>query len=180
MAKACAWVSRTLCNCAGVRAAPTSPHAFADAASCPHPPYAPIDALLPRPSAPNKLNYPLPCLSSYRLTPPLQVESLDLLEPHVDEKNFSRTCLYLTSCCAYLPEPDDAAVLRLALRIYTTRWGWEGAGVGRCGGAGAAALSWYQAGAGDKEERARGHHQMGPGRGGAGHAGTVCVCRCLL
>ncbi|KAG2434205.1 hypothetical protein HXX76_007931 [Chlamydomonas incerta] len=48
----------------------------------------------------------------------LEVESLDLLEAHVDEKNFGRTCLYLTSCCAYLPEPDDAAVLRLALRIY--------------------------------------------------------------
>lgn len=46
------------------------------------------------------------------------MESLDLLEAHVDEKNFGRTCLYLTSCCAYLPEPDDAAVLRLALRIY--------------------------------------------------------------
>ncbi|GLC40481.1 hypothetical protein PLESTB_000708900 [Pleodorina starrii] len=57
----------------------------------------------------------------------LEVESLDLLESHVDEKNFGRTCLYLTSCCAYLPEPDDAAVLRLALRIYTTQARWHDA-----------------------------------------------------
>ena len=29
------------------------------------------------------------------------------------------TCLYLVSCCAYLPEPDDAAVLAVAHSIYT-------------------------------------------------------------
>ncbi|EFJ39963.1 26S proteasome regulatory complex [Volvox carteri f. nagariensis] len=57
----------------------------------------------------------------------LEVESLDLLESHVDEKNFGRTCLYLTSCCAYLPEPDDAAVLRLALRIYSSQQRWHDA-----------------------------------------------------
>ncbi|KXZ55777.1 hypothetical protein GPECTOR_2g1327 [Gonium pectorale] len=57
----------------------------------------------------------------------LEVESLDLLEAHVDSKNFGRTCLYLTSCCAYLPEPDDAAVLRLALRIYTGQARWHDA-----------------------------------------------------
>ncbi|GIL54030.1 hypothetical protein Vafri_9585 [Volvox africanus] len=57
----------------------------------------------------------------------LEVESLDLLESHIDEKNYGRTCLYLTSCCAYLPEPDDAAVLRLALRIYSGQKRWHDA-----------------------------------------------------
>jgi hypothetical protein len=28
----------------------------------------------------------------------------------VDDKNFARTCLYLTSCCTYLPEPEDTQV----------------------------------------------------------------------
>ena len=32
-----------------------------------------------------------------------------------------RTCLYLTSCCSYLAEPDDAAVLRTAYDIYLQR-----------------------------------------------------------
>ncbi|KAG2494897.1 hypothetical protein HYH03_006832 [Edaphochlamys debaryana] len=57
----------------------------------------------------------------------LEVESLDLLEAHVDDKNYGRTCLYLTSCCAYLPEPDDAAVLRLSYRIYTAQHKWHDA-----------------------------------------------------
>ena len=48
-----------------------------------------------------------------------QVEQLAWLKQHVDEKNYSRTCLYLLSCCAYLPEGDDVAVLRTAYDIYT-------------------------------------------------------------
>lgn len=40
----------------------------------------------------------------------LQVERLDLLSSHVDATNFARTCMYLVSCCHYLPEPDDALV----------------------------------------------------------------------
>lgn len=48
----------------------------------------------------------------------LEVEALELLAPHVDDKNYARTCLYLTSCSAYLPEPEDADVLRLAMELY--------------------------------------------------------------
>lgn len=49
----------------------------------------------------------------------LEVERLDLLEAYCDDKNYARTCLYLVSCCSYLPEPDDAAVLKVAHAIYT-------------------------------------------------------------
>jgi 26S proteasome regulatory subunit N1 len=41
----------------------------------------------------------------------LQVDQLDLLSEYVDGGNYSRTCLYLTSTSAYLPEPDDRLVL---------------------------------------------------------------------
>lgn len=40
---------------------------------------------------------------------------------HVDDKNYVRTCLYLTSCCAYLPEPDDQKV-----RVCGRCWGAGG------------------------------------------------------
>lgn len=49
----------------------------------------------------------------------LEVERLDMLEALCDDKNYGRTCLYLVSCCSYLPEPDDAAVLKVAHAIYT-------------------------------------------------------------
>ncbi len=42
----------------------------------------------------------------------LEVERLDDLSQHVDEKNYARTCLYLASCCSYLPEPDDQKASR--------------------------------------------------------------------
>lgn len=48
----------------------------------------------------------------------LEVERLDLLPGFVDDKNFNRTCLYLVSCCNYLPEPDDNTVLEIAHNIY--------------------------------------------------------------
>uniref|UniRef100_A0A061RYU3 26S proteasome non-ATPase regulatory subunit 2 homolog n=1 Tax=Tetraselmis sp. GSL018 TaxID=582737 RepID=A0A061RYU3_9CHLO len=48
----------------------------------------------------------------------VEVERLDMLEAHTDEKNYSRTCLYLVSCCHYLPEPDNMTVLRTAYNIY--------------------------------------------------------------
>jgi 26S proteasome regulatory subunit N1 len=48
----------------------------------------------------------------------LEVERLDLLQQHVDEKNYGRTCLYLVSCCNYLPEPEDTTVLECAHSIY--------------------------------------------------------------
>ena len=40
----------------------------------------------------------------------LEVDQLEQLEAYVDDNNFARTCLYLTSCCTYLPEPEDTQV----------------------------------------------------------------------
>ena len=48
----------------------------------------------------------------------LEVEQLGWLEQHVDEGNYVRTCLYLVSTCAYLPEADDRTVLHVAYSIY--------------------------------------------------------------
>lgn len=42
-----------------------------------------------------------------------------MLLEHADDKNSARTCLYLVSCCNYLPEPDNVLVLRTAYDIYT-------------------------------------------------------------
>lgn len=41
-----------------------------------------------------------------------QVEQLPSLLQYVDEANYGRSCLYLVSTCAYLPPPDDVAVLQ--------------------------------------------------------------------
>ena len=49
----------------------------------------------------------------------LETEKLEWLVQHVDAKNYARTCLYLTSCCAYLPEDDDSKVMQTAYQIYT-------------------------------------------------------------
>lgn len=49
----------------------------------------------------------------------LEVETLDLLVEAVDEANCSRTCLYLLACEAYLPVPEDKAVLRAAFTAYS-------------------------------------------------------------
>ena len=49
----------------------------------------------------------------------LETEKLEWLVQHIDAKNFARTCLYLTSCCAYLPEDDDSKVMQTAYQIYT-------------------------------------------------------------
>jgi len=57
----------------------------------------------------------------------LEVDKLDWMLEHVDEKNFRRACLYLVSCCSYLPEPDDAAVLQTAYHIYTKLKQWPDA-----------------------------------------------------
>eukprot|EP00887_Chlorella_sp_A99_P000106 scaffold16.g106.t1 len=48
----------------------------------------------------------------------LEVERIGELEAYADEKNYQRTCLYLQGCSPYLPEPEDATVLRTAYRIY--------------------------------------------------------------
>jgi hypothetical protein len=57
----------------------------------------------------------------------LEVERLDLLAQHVDEKNYGRTCLYLVSCCHYLPEPEDTSVLECAHAIYLKLAKWHDA-----------------------------------------------------
>ena len=49
----------------------------------------------------------------------LEVEKIDLIVASVDEGNCTRTCLYLLACAAYLPEPEDSAVLRAAFDSYT-------------------------------------------------------------
>ena len=48
----------------------------------------------------------------------LEVEELGWLEQYVGADNYRRTCLYLTSTSAYLPEPDDMTVLHTAYSIY--------------------------------------------------------------
>lgn len=47
----------------------------------------------------------------------LEVEQLQQLEAHVDDRNYARTCLYLVSCCTYLPGPED-------MQVTWGRW-WE-------------------------------------------------------
>lgn len=48
----------------------------------------------------------------------LEVEKLGLLLEHVNDANYGRTCLYLFGCANYLPEPEDATVLKTAHAIY--------------------------------------------------------------
>ncbi|KAJ1686581.1 hypothetical protein LUZ63_017971 [Rhynchospora breviuscula] len=48
----------------------------------------------------------------------MEVEDLDLLVEHVDNSNFKRACLYLTSSASYLPSPDDVLALDIAYTIY--------------------------------------------------------------
>lgn len=49
----------------------------------------------------------------------MEVDSLELLVDQIDTPNYNRTCLYLTSCASYVPEPDDMLVLEVAYKIYT-------------------------------------------------------------
>ena len=48
----------------------------------------------------------------------LEVEKLDVLLSNVTDANYARTCLYLFSCANYLPEPEDAIVLKTAHSIF--------------------------------------------------------------
>jgi len=48
----------------------------------------------------------------------MEIERLDLLEEYVDANTYNRVCLYLTSCVSYVPEPEDAALLNSAIRIF--------------------------------------------------------------
>ncbi|KAJ8905956.1 hypothetical protein NDN08_002457 [Rhodosorus marinus] len=52
----------------------------------------------------------------------MEVECLsthpEILADCVDEKNFERVCLYLTSCSNYVAEPEDAQILNTACSLY--------------------------------------------------------------
>lgn len=48
----------------------------------------------------------------------MELEAADKLVQFVDEKNFDRVCLYLTSCVNYVSEPDDVKILQAVLAIY--------------------------------------------------------------
>ncbi|CDI98389.1 26s proteasome regulatory particle subunit [Echinococcus multilocularis] len=48
----------------------------------------------------------------------MEIENLDFLENYTTELNFQRVCLYLISCAAYIPDPDNVKVLRCAENIY--------------------------------------------------------------
>ena len=63
-----------------------------------------------------------------------QVEQLSLLLQYVDEANYGRSCLYLVSTCAYLPPPDDVAVLQQVCSC------WRHVGCGAPGGLGVGGL----------------------------------------
>ncbi len=48
----------------------------------------------------------------------LDVEQLDKIVDRITVANHRRIALYLLSCAAYLPEPEDTETLRIVLRIY--------------------------------------------------------------
>ncbi|KAK8486481.1 hypothetical protein V6N11_045142 [Hibiscus sabdariffa] len=48
----------------------------------------------------------------------MEVEDLELLSGHVDNINFRRTCLYLTSAARYLADSDDILPLDIAFTTY--------------------------------------------------------------
>lgn len=47
----------------------------------------------------------------------MEIERLDLLEEYVDESAYPRVCLYLQSCVAFVPEPEDVTILQVALNL---------------------------------------------------------------
>eukprot|EP01100_Stratorugosa_tubuloviscum_P001671 TRINITY_DN1378_c0_g1_i1.p1 TRINITY_DN1378_c0_g1~~TRINITY_DN1378_c0_g1_i1.p1 ORF type:complete len:865 (-),score=424.26 TRINITY_DN1378_c0_g1_i1:147-2741(-) len=48
----------------------------------------------------------------------MEVEQLQQINQFIDDKNFSRTCLYLLSCANYVPEPEDTEIFKTVLSIY--------------------------------------------------------------
>jgi len=48
----------------------------------------------------------------------MEIEKLDQLDKFMDKDVFQRVCLYLVSCVNYVPEPEDAELLKTAGRIY--------------------------------------------------------------
>eukprot|EP01103_Thecamoeba_quadrilineata_P019196 TRINITY_DN766_c0_g4_i1.p1 TRINITY_DN766_c0_g4~~TRINITY_DN766_c0_g4_i1.p1 ORF type:complete len:865 (-),score=217.23 TRINITY_DN766_c0_g4_i1:30-2624(-) len=48
----------------------------------------------------------------------IEVEQVSKLLEHVDEKNYSRVCLYLINCASLLSEPDDGEIFKVVMNIY--------------------------------------------------------------
>lgn len=48
----------------------------------------------------------------------IEIEQLSLLENYTTSLNVQRVCLYLISCVAYLPSPDNTQVLQCATTLY--------------------------------------------------------------
>lgn len=49
----------------------------------------------------------------------MEIERLDLLEDYIDDEDVcQRVCLYLTSCVAYVPDPENINILKTALKIF--------------------------------------------------------------
>jgi len=55
----------------------------------------------------------------------MEVDSLSKLPSHANADNYERVCNYLKSCAAYVPEPDDQAVLSTAMQIYREESKWS-------------------------------------------------------
>eukprot|EP00047_Mylnosiga_fluctuans_P003079 m.227386 g.227386 ORF g.227386 m.227386 type:complete len:912 (+) comp11577_c0_seq1:124-2859(+) len=54
----------------------------------------------------------------------MELERLDLLAPHVDDKSYERVCLYLFSCVPYVAEPEDTLLLQTCLDLYSRFGQW--------------------------------------------------------
>eukprot|EP01147_Barroeca_monosierra_P010763 gene10763-2850_t len=54
----------------------------------------------------------------------MEVERLDMLEPHVDESGYDRVCLYLMSCVPYVSEPYDQVLLKTCFAIFKKFQKW--------------------------------------------------------
>lgn len=48
----------------------------------------------------------------------MELEHLELLEQYVDEDSHLRVCAYMTSCVAYVPDPENSRLLQSALNIF--------------------------------------------------------------
>lgn len=54
----------------------------------------------------------------------MEIEHLELLEGFVDEDSHLRVCAYMTSCVAYVPDPENSELLRTSLRIFRKFGQW--------------------------------------------------------
>jgi len=48
----------------------------------------------------------------------MEVDLLPQIMEHINDSNYARIALYLTSCAAYVPEPDDTMVYKVVFDIY--------------------------------------------------------------